>query len=482
MRILENLEPAKVFYYFEDICSIPHGSGNLDGISSYLAKFAEDRGLFHIRDASNNIIIVKEATDGYEAVEPIILQGHMDMVAVKKSDCDIDLEKDPLRLKTEGDYIYAEGTSLGGDDGIAVAYILAVLDSEDIPHPTIEAVITTDEEVGMEGAMAIDLSMLKAKRMLNIDSEEEGILLTSCAGGLRTDCHIPVNRESVKGGAFMEISVGGLLGGHSGTEINKERANAIKLLGITLLQISNFVPFRLVEICGGEKDNAIPREAKAIVCVPEDKKDSFVDELGRIENEERNENKSKEKELFIKAVQLNCHDAAAFDAGSTEKVLRFLALLPNGVIAMSADIEGLVETSLNVGILRTDADEVVSSSAIRSSIETAKQKVRMQVDTFARIFGGYTESRGEYPGWQFNPDSKLRADMVRIYREMFGKDVQVEALHAGLECGIMISKIPGLDCVSYGPNIYDIHTTEEKLSISSAARMWDYLLEILKQK
>lgn len=482
MRVLENLKPEKVYYYFEDICNIPHGSGNLDGISSYLAKFAEDRGLFHIRDASNNIIIVKEATAGYEAVDPIILQGHMDMVAVKKNDCDIDLEKDPLRLKIDGDYIYAEGTSLGGDDGIAVAYILAVLDAVDIPHPRIEAVITTDEEVGMEGATAIDLSMLKAKRMLNIDSEEEGILLTSCAGGMRTDCHIPVNKVSVQDGVFMEVSVGGLLGGHSGTEINKEHANAIKLLGITLLQILNGVPFRLVQICGGEKDNAIPREANAIVCVPEDKVNNFTDELERIECEEKNENRSKEKELFIKALKLDCYDDLVFDHDSTEKVLRFLTLLPNGVLAMSADIDGLVETSLNVGILRTDTDEVVSSSAIRSSIETAKQKVRLQVDALARTFGGYTESRGEYPGWQFDPDSKLRADMVRIYREMFGKDVQVEALHAGLECGIMISKIPGLDCVSYGPNIYDIHTTEERLSISSVSRMWDYLLEILKQK
>ena len=249
-----------------------------------------------------------------------------------------------------------------------------------------------------------------------------------------------------------------------------------------MCQILSDVPFRLVQIYGGEKDNAIPREAKAIVCVPKDQIDSFKSELERIENAEKNENKSKEKGLFINASESNCVDSIAFDHGSTEKVLNFLTLLPNGVMAMSTDIERLVETSLNVGILRTDADEVVSSSAIRSSIETAKQKVRLQVDTLAKVFGGYSESRGEYPGWQFDPDSKLRADMVRIYKEMFGKDVQVEALHAGLECGIMIAKIPGLDCVSFGPNIYDIHTTEERLSISSVSRMWDYLLEILKQK
>lgn len=482
MRVLENLEPKKVFYYFEEICSIPHGSGNLDGISSYLARFAQDRGLFHVRDASNNVIIVKEASAGYESVPPIILQGHMDMVAVKKNDCDIDLEKDPLRLKVEGDLIRAEGTSLGGDDGIAVAYILAILDSEDIMHPRIEAVLTTDEEVGMEGATAIDLSMLCAKRMLNIDSEEEGILLTSCAGGMRTDCHIPVTRETDQGGIFLKVSVGGLLGGHSGTEIDKEHSNAIKLLGITLQQVHSKIPFRLADINGGEKDNAIPREASAVVCIAKDNRNDFIEELKRIETEEKNEKKSKEKHLCIKAEEAECSAESVMDNNSTDRVLAFLVLLPNGVQAMSADIEGLVETSLNVGILRTCDSEVIASSAIRSAIETAKHKVNLQLQTLTKTFGGYTETHGEYPGWQFDPESKLRSDMVRIYRELFGKEVRVEALHAGLECGIMISKIPGLDCVSFGPDIFDIHTTEERLSISSTARMWDYLLEILKSR
>ena len=222
MSVLENLEPKAVFHYFEEICQIPHGSGNTEQISRYLEKFAKDRGLFYIRDKADNVIIVKEATAGYEDAEQIILQGHMDMVAVKTADCDINLETDALRLKTDGDYVYAEGTSLGGDDGIAVAYILALLDSDEIPHPRIEAVMTTDEEIGLDGARAIDLSMLKAKRMLNIDSEEEGILLTSCAGGLRTDCHLPVNVENRPADMVcFDVRVAGLMGGHYGTEINK---------------------------------------------------------------------------------------------------------------------------------------------------------------------------------------------------------------------------------------------------------------------
>lgn len=482
MRVLENLEPKKVFYYFEEICSIPHGSGNLDGISSYLAGFAKDRGLFHIRDENNNIIIIKEASDGYESVPPIILQGHMDMVAVKKNDCDIDMEKDSLRLKTEGDYVYAEGTSLGGDDGIAAAYILALLDSGDIAHPRIEAVITADEETGMEGAAAIDLSMLKAKRMLNIDSEEEGILLTSCAGGLRADCHIPITGMPCNSGIFLKVSVGGLTGGHSGTEINKGHENAIKLLGMTLYQLRREVPFRLVQISGGEKDNAIPRDAEAVVCLAEDDKEKFVSVLGRIEKEEKNEKKSREGNLYIKSEPSEIYPEAVLDDAGTEKVLSFLVLLPNGVLTMSADIDGLVETSLNVGILKTCGDKIIASIAIRSAIDTAKNKVKLQIETLTKFFGGFTKIHGEYPGWQFNPDSGLRADMVRIYREMFGKDAQVEAVHAGLECGIMISKIPGLDCVSFGPDMSDIHTTEERLSISSVSRVWDYLLEILRQK
>lgn len=489
MRVLENLKPEKVFYYFEDICQIPHGSGNLDGISSYLEKFAQDRGLFHIRDKANNVIIVKEAAAGYEEVEPVILQGHMDMVAVKKNDCDIDLEKDPLRLKTEGDYVYAEGTSLGGDDGIAVAYMLALLDSDDIPHPRIEAVITTDEEVGMDGATAIDLSMLTAKRMLNIDSEEEGILLTSCAGGMRVDCHLPVrlmNRPADT--VCVDVKVGGLMGGHSGTEINKERGNAIKILGITLQQLLERFDLNIVGICGGEKDNAIPIEAHAAVCIARDRQNEFKSEVKRIAKETEKEYQSKEKHLYISAVQTEAYDtnkADVLDKESTNRIAAFLTTMPNGVVAMSADIEGLVETSLNAGVMRypsNQENEVIVSLSLRSAIETAKQKLKLQLDILTKAFGGYTEAHGDYPGWQFNPDSKLRADMIRIYKEMFGTDAKVEAMHAGLECGIMISKIPGLDCVSYGPDILDIHTTEERLSISSTERMWNYLLEILKQK
>lgn len=481
MRKLENLEPKKVFYFFEDICNIPHGSRNLDEISSYLENFAKERNLYCIRDQANNIIMVKNATKGYENVAPIILQGHMDMVAVKKNDCDIDLEKDPLRLQVDGDYIYAEGTSLGGDDGIAVAYILALLDSDDINHPRIEAVITTDEEIGMDGATAIDLSMLQAKRMMNIDSEEEGILLTSCAGGVRVDCTVPVEWET-KEGSLYKIRLSGLMGGHSGTEINKERGNAIKMLGRTLFYVWDRVGIQIVELSGGEKDNAIPREAEAVVLVSREKGNDFQKAIDEIMEILRNEYATKEKGLQFLWEKLAVETKRVLQVEATKKILQFLMLLPNGVMAMSADIEGLVETSLNVGIITLGEDKMTTCTAVRSSIESAKENIVMQLATLAEMSGGAIKTCGEYPGWQYDPNSKLRHTMVEVYREMFQKDVKVEALHAGLECGIMIAKVPGLDCVSFGPNIYDIHTTEERLSISSTERMWKYTLEILKRK
>lgn len=481
MQILKDLQPKKVFQYFEEICNIPHGSANLDGISSYLEQFAKERGLFHIRDHANNIIMVKEATQGYEDVEPIILQGHMDMVAVKKPECDIDLEKDPLRLKVDGDFVYAEGTSLGGDDGIAVAYILAIMDADDIAHPRIEAVITTDEEIGMEGATAIDVSMLKAKRMMNIDSEEEGILLTSCAGGARIDCNIPIKREE-KIGTLYQIKLGGLLGGHSGVEIDKERGNAIKMLGRTLYMILKEIPIQIAELAGGEKDNAIPREAEAVVLVQADQQKRLVELVQEIESILKNENMTKEKTLSLTAVELGKEARRVLTQDATKRVTDFLIILPNGIMAMSVDIAGLVETSLNVGTVRLEEEQMVASSAIRSSIESAKKHLMEQVEAVARLVGGNTSVHGEYPGWQYDPDSELRAAMVTVYKDMFGEAPKVEAIHAGLECGIMISKIPGLDCVSFGPNMYDIHTTEERLSISSTERMWNYILEILKRK
>ena len=480
MRVLENLQPYKVFYYFEEICNIPHGSKNLDGISSYLEKFARDRGLFCIRDTSNNIIMVKEATPGYEKEEAIMLQGHMDMVAVKKADCDIDMEKDPLRLKIDGDYIYAEGTSLGGDDGVAVAYILAIMDDDSIQHPRIEAVLTTDEEIGMEGATAIDLSMLTATRMLNIDSEEEGILLTSCAGGARVDCNIPVSREQ-KEGIYYNIEVGGLVGGHSGTEIDKGHANAIKLIGRTLKLVQANVNIQIAELDGGEKDNAIPRECEAEILIPKENTQivcEYVKELNEILKKELVET---DPGVQVLIEEQGNAEAEILDYHSVSRVIFYLRNVPNGIQHMSQLLNGQVETSLNLGILELKEDALTSLTSIRSSVKTRKEDLCARVTMLVEMLGGEAEVEGDYPAWEYRTDSALRPQVEKVYEELFHKKPVFSTIHAGLECGLLSEKIPDLDCVSFGPDNFDIHTPKEHLSITSTGRVWDFLVAFLQQ-
>lgn len=482
MGILTELEPKQVFKFFEEICQIPHGSGNCKAISDYLVTFAKERNLQWQQDDMYNVIMIKEATEGYVQEEPFVIQGHMDMVAVKKADCDINLEQDGLRLKIDGDRIYAEGTTLGGDDGIAVAFALAILDSQDLKHPRIEAIFTTEEEVGMEGATALDPSICKGRRLLNLDSEEEGILLTSCAGGCRAHVEIPVVREA-KQGVIYKIQIDHMYGGHSGTEIDKEHGNAIKLLARALYMLQKQILVCLVDAYGGGKDNAIPRDAYAYILIQEKDSKSAEAIFEQIQKAFHSEYATKEPTMTVTMEQSDGNtDKGVVSAETTTVIAKYLMAIPNGIQHMSIDIEGLVETSLNVGIMELKDNIFTTDSAIRSSIESAKEEVKNQMAIITELSGGSISYHGEYPGWQYNPDSKLRKNMIRIYREMFGKEPEVQALHAGLECGILCDKLPGLDCVSFGPDIFDIHTTEERLSISSTKRMWDYVVRILAEK
>lgn len=481
MGVLSGLEPQNVFYYFEEIAKIPHGSGNVDRISDYLVEFARERNLFCIQDEVKNVIIVKEATEGYENEPAVILQGHMDMVAVKKPDCDIDMKTQGLKVAVNGDTIYAEGTSLGGDDGIAVAYALAILDSDSLRHPRLEVVITVDEEVGMDGARAIDLSMLKGKRLLNLDSEEEGIFLTSCAGGARVRCSVPVKREAYEGVAY-EIMVGGLTGGHSGAEIHKERGNSNCLFGRVLWRLSQVVPVRLVSVSGGLADNAIPRETKAVIVIEEKYCVTLEALVGGVESDIKEELATKDADVYVTVKECNMGSMEAVTVDDTKKTAMFLCSLPNGVQGMSADMPGLVETSLNMGILESDADAVHAEFAVRSSVESAKYALIEKVKAVTRLAGGGMSMSGDYPGWKYRVHSPLREKMLALYENMYGEKPRVEAIHAGLECGILGSKIDDLDCVSFGPNMKDIHTTEETLSIASTARVWEYLVAFLAKK
>lgn len=481
MRVLENLEPKRVFYYFEELCNIPHGSGNVEAISNYLKAFAEERGLEVIQDHVKNIIIVKEASAGYETEPPVIIQGHMDMVAVHKPELDIDMTKEPLKLKVDGDKVYAEGTSLGGDDGIAVAYALAILDDDSMKHPRLEVVITVDEETGMDGAREIDLSMLKGSRLLNIDSEEEGIFLTSCAGGARVDCSLEPEFKRQQGIRY-ELNICGLAGGHSGVEIHKERGNANKLAGRLLWHLYlEELEIGLISMRGGLADNAIPRETKIELIVDAGQKEDFLTEVKAFEAMVKAELTTKDPKFRVEIKACEETEMLAVCGNEFGVLAALLNALPNGVQAMSADIPGLVETSLNLGIMKLDQTLQLGIS-VRSSIESSKQALIEKLMSVVVLAGGEAEVRGEYPGWAYRVESPLRDKMLALYEEMYGEQPQVEAIHAGLECGLLAGKIKDLDCVSFGPNMSNIHTTEESLSISSTERVWKYLVRLLERK
>lgn len=483
MGVLSALEPKKVFKYFEEICRIPHGSGNMEQISDYLVKFAKDRNLTYIQDELKNVIIIKEATPGYEQEPALILQGHMDMVAVKKPDLDLDMKTQGLLLAVDGDLVYAEGTSLGGDDGIAVAMGLAVLDSDTLSHPRLEVIFTVDEEVGMEGAVGIDLSMLKGSRMLNLDSEGEGIFLTSCAGGARVYTYMPYTVEE-KEGILYHVSVEGLQGGHSGAEIHKERGNANCLMGRILYRLTQNLSLCLESVQGGLADNAIPRKTEAGMVIEEKDVPKFEEMIQTVEKEIRAELGSKDPGFAILVSLAGQGKYTCADEESTAQLASYLLALPNGVQAMSSDIPGLVETSLNLGImeLMKEDQELICQFAVRSSIDSAKETVVGKVCAVTELAGGSYSVSGEYPGWPYRVDSPLREKAIRVYESMYGRKPEVQAVHAGLECGVFAAKIPDLDCISLGPDVKDIHTTEETLSISSMGRVWEYLVALLAEK
>lgn len=493
MGLLSHLEPAPVFHYFEEICKIPHGSGNTREISDYLAAFAREHGLWYVQDEANNVIIRKAGTAGYEGAAPVMLQGHIDMVCEKEEGCGIDFENDGLELRLADGVISARGTTLGGDDGIAVAYAMAILASTDIPHPPLEAVFTVDEEIGMLGATALDTSVLEARTMLNMDSEEEGYLLTSCAGGVTATAHLPVAWEEVMG-ARVTLAVAGLQGGHSGVEIDKGRANANRLLGRTLYELGKTFSFRIAGVDGGLKDNAIPRMAEAKLVFPagafEGADDDgmaggagrFRDAVAGLSGIYASEYRLTDPDVGLQVrVEGDAAPARVMTRDAANKVMAALVNLPDGIQRMSFDIRDLVQTSLNLGVLATKEEEVVFSFAVRSSVETEKQELVSRIQCLMGALGGSVTCRGGYPAWEYRQDSPLRDLMVRVYEEKNGRKPIVQALHAGLECGLFAGKIPGLDCISFGPDMKGVHTPKESLDVESVGRTWDYLLEVLKR-
>ena len=478
--VLSHLEPASVLRFFEEICAIPHGSGNTALISEYCVNFAKERNLEHYTDELGNVIIIKPACEGRENDTPVILQGHIDMVCQKAPDCTKDMTTEGLDLAIDGDFIFARGTTLGGDDGIAVAMALAVLDSDSLSHPRVEAVFTVDEETGMYGAQGIDLSMLKGHTLLNIDSEEEGIFTVSCAGGSRANCIMPIMRESVNL-VPVNLSIGGLLGGHSGVEIDKGRANASILMGRLLSEIAAVCKIQLVSLCGGSADNAIPSACEAVAAVSADEVDLLIAACDKADEIFKNEYFASDKGVTVTASIGECAELCAVTAADTEKIITALITVPNGIQEMSRSIEGLVETSLNLGILKLEEAQLRASFSIRSSVSSRKAMLKGRLERLFALLGGSVSFAGDYPAWEYRAVSPLRDMMVSIYTELFGEEPKVVAIHAGLECGLLSEKIENLDCVSFGPNLYDIHTPSERMSIASVQRSWQFLTEILKR-
>ena len=477
MRKLAGLQPENVFYYFEKLCQIPHGSGNTKAISDYICSFARENGIRYVQDELNNVLLFGDATEGYEDHPAVILQGHMDMVCDKDEDCPIDMEKDSLDVTHDGQYVFAKGTTLGGDNGIAVAMAMAILADKTIPHPALEVIITVDEETGMDGAVGVDLSSLSGRTMINLDSEDEGVFTVSCAGGARANISLPVPRRAVYG-PCVRLTVEGLQGGHSGVEIHKNRANANKVMGEFLSRVQELMPLCLTKLSGGAKDNAIAHTAQAtLVAMGTDL--VRINDVAKVLQAEIREQYD-EPDALVYGDDVDALGGNALSTEDTAKAIGLLQSAPNGVQSLSEDIDGLVQTSLNLGVVRLEENLELTFS-VRSSVEQEKRALLNQLRDRAEFYSaGYSE-RGDYPAWEYRKDSPLRDKMVEIYRQMYGNDPEVVAIHAGLECGLLAQKLPGLDCVSIGPNMKDIHTSREKLDIASTERLWQYLLAVLKE-
>lgn len=478
MYKLSKLKPEKVFEFFEEISAVPRGSGNMDGVAEYCVNFAKDRELRAVRDGANNVVVYKPATAGYENAEPVILQGHLDIVCQKAADRDIDFEKQGIDIYIDGEFVKANGTTLGADNGIAAAMMLAILDSDDIPHPAIEAVFTTDEEIGMIGAGQLDMSLLHANKMLNLDSEEDDTLTVSCAGGSDFRITVPLERNTVSE-SEISVTLKGLRGGHSGVEIDKGRVNANILGGRFLNHMLFSERFRIVEINGGDKVNAIPPrcDIKLVSAEP----DRFVKAAEEYLCTVKKEISEREPDFDFQISVFGKTDCSVISDAFTKSIISLILCVPNGIQEMSADIEGLVETSLNLGILKTEQDKMTLHLALRSNKASALAALEERLIAFASLFDCEYEAFGHYPPWEYREDSEMQALFKEVYREQTGFDPRVEAIHAGLECGVFASKMPELDCIAIGPSLFDVHTVNERLYIPSVEKVYNILCELLKR-
>ncbi len=476
MSNMQNIEPQKVFFWFYKLNQIPRCSGDEKRVSDFLVNFAKERNLEVYQDEMYNVIIKKPASERYENSDSVIIQGHMDMVCIKGEGSRHDFTKDPIEMIVQDDIMRANNTTLGGDDGIAIAYGLAILDSDDLKHPLIELLITTSEETGMDGAHALTNEHLSGKILLNIDSEEEGVFLVSCAGGANKITTFKLEKEK-KSGNGLEIKISGLKGGHSGMEIIKQRANAIKLLGRILEQCNENVKIRLSKISGGTKHNAIPSDAMAVISAEDiDNAKKIIENLTKDFKEEY---RVEDSDLNIVVNEVKVEEI--YTEKLSNDLIDYIMMVPDGVQYMSKDIEGLVQTSLNNAILEEKDNFIQITTSVRSASLSSLREILNILSVIAKRTNANTEERNAYPAWQFDNDSKIREKAVIVYEELFGKKPEVSAIHAGLECGLLKEILPNTDMISFGPNLYDVHTEKEHLSISSVQRVWKFLVKLLEE-
>lgn len=476
MNALKDLKPNEVFRFFEELTKIPRTSGHEKKVSDYLVTFAKARNLEVYQDKTLNVIIKKPGSSGFEHSATVIIQGHMDMVGEKGTTTQLDLLEDALKLRIEEDLLYATDTTLGGDNGIAVAFGLALLDSKEIPHPPVEFLITANEEMGMFGATALKAEHLSGKTLLNIDAEEEGVFFVSCAGGLTA--YVTFDPGSVRlTGTGLGISVKGLKGGHSGIEIIKQRGNAVKLLGRVLNRLNGELKIRLVSIKGGTKHNAIAREASAVVSLSKAKYPRALEILQEMETTFKNEYKVEDPGVKVEGTPAEASRMMSLRASNN--IIRYILTVPNGVQTMSQDLPELVESSLNLGVLEEQEGKLQFVHAVRSSARSLKVDIGDRISALAILAGGEVNVTGDYPEWQYEADSKVRPIAIETYKTLYGKEPQIKAIHGGLECGLLKELLPEADMISFGPNLYDVHTSEEHLSISSVERTWEFLKALL---
>lgn len=478
MGILSGLEPERVFYYFEELCKIPHGSYNTKAVSDYCVSVARSLGLEVRQDEANNVVIKKPASPGCQSGRTVMIQGHLDMVCVKDAGVDHDFEKDGLKLAIEDGFIHAQGTTLGGDDGIAVAMGLAALEDDTLIHPALEVVFTTEEEVGMDGASALDTSDLHADCLINLDSEEEGHFLAGCAGGVKAESCFEIKRFSREGLA-VRLTIDGLVGGHSGAEIDKCRANAIILMGRLLNLMDKTMDFDLASISGGAKDNAIPIDAFADIVIDPQDREALSECVASFTEDMRAEYQTADPDIRITAADCGAGEYEVYKKPLLGRILLMLMLVPNGIQTMSADLN-MPESSLNLGVLNDDGEYVRMTWAIRSSVASLKGLMKDKLENLTQLLGGEISFNGDYPAWPFNPNGKICGLCKEIYEKQTGRSSVIETMHAGLECGLLSEKMPGLDIVSMGPDLFDIHTSKERMKIDSVERIWQLVREVLK--